>query len=46
MVHIKELSDAWMAHWLGCTQSKIIDMFCNKMRIINWKCVYKYSTCF
>ena len=35
MVRGNELNDAWMVHWLGCTQSEIINVYCNAMWFIN-----------
>ncbi len=31
MVRGNELNDAWMVHWLGRTQSEIINVYCNAM---------------
>jgi hypothetical protein len=30
-----ELNDAWLVHWLGCTQSEIINVYCNHKHTVH-----------
>jgi hypothetical protein len=52
MVRGNELNDAWMVHWLGRTQSEIINVYCNHKCVVHGNAILvmkssqQWLTCF